>query len=181
MEKSMTPDAETEVRTRYAALKAHSPEGMPLTVLHVGPEQTGIASGSAPDPEAVLTLGIGAQKTARDFFKHAPPWPNELEDAIALVEDALAPARDRLAGDSTLFSADAALREIALLASIPESPELTLPIDAMERVFGRLAAVSLGRPCGLDRLPESPEFAATVLILREFMHHMRFSAITINA
>ena len=28
---------------------------------------------------------------------------------------------------------------------------------------------------------ESPEFAATLLILREFMHHMRFASITVQA
>lgn len=46
--------------------------------------------------------------------------------------------------------------------------------------FQRLSAVSLGRPISLEGLPASADFAATLLILREFMHHLGFASITLK-
>lgn len=50
----------------------------------------------------------------------------------------------------------------------------------MEQTFERLAAVAEGRPVGQEGLPESTEFAAALLILREFMHHLGFSAVHVG-
>jgi hypothetical protein len=49
----------------------------------------------------------------------------------------------------------------------------------MERTFDRLAQVSLGRPASSEGLPASNSFSATLLILREFMHHLQFAGITV--
>ena len=97
------------------------------------------------------------------------------------VEDEVTRARTLLARGSSLFTADAAVREIALLAGAPDRPEWVLTLDAMERTFDRLAAVTLGRPASREGLPSSAAFAATLLILREFMHHLQFESITVKA
>jgi len=47
----------------------------------------------------------------------------------------------------------------------------------MERVFSRLAAVVQGKPAAHEGIPDDNAFAATLLILREFMHHLGFSSI----
>lgn len=47
---------------------------------------------------------------------------------------------------STLYSTDPGLRHIALLAGVAESAAMRLELDAMERVFSRLAAVIEGKP-----------------------------------
>lgn len=79
------------------------------------------------------------------------------------------------------YSNDVTLRDIALLAGVPESAEMCLDLDAMERTFSRLTAVIQGKPAAQDGIPDGNAFVATLLILREFMHHLHFSCIGILA
>ena len=178
---AVPPDVTADFRRRYTAIRASVPDGTLVTVLHIGAEQTLVASGSGTEPEAILTLAMGTHNTAADHFKHHPPTPGELENAILAVEDELIRARSVSQDGSALLSTDAAIREIALLAGVPDRPELILGLEAMERIFGRLAAVTLGRPAAQESLPSSTAFAATLLILREFMHHLKFASIGITA
>jgi exopolyphosphatase/pppGpp-phosphohydrolase len=175
------PDVDADIRRRYSAIRVSIPDGIPITLLHIGTEQTVAASGSGSEPEAILTLAIGTHKTAADYFIHQPPTPDELENAILTVEDEVIRARTLNTDGSALFTTDAAIREITLLAGVPDRPELILGLEAMERIFGRLAAITLGRPASQEGLPSSAAFAATLLILREFMHHLIFSSITVKA
>jgi len=162
-------------------IEAEAAAGVPVTVLHIGAESTTVISGSAAEPATTLALALGAQKTAREFFRRSPPTPLEMENAIVTVEDEVVRALSIVKKGSSLFCADAAVREIAVLAGVPESARMILSLDAMERTFGRLAAVAEGRPAVREGLPDNTEFAATLLILREFMHHLRFFSITVLA
>ncbi|UUZ62650.1 hypothetical protein LP417_22280 [Polaromonas sp. P1-6] len=172
---------ENEIRLRYGAARAGVPDGTPITVLHIGEEQTAVATGSTSEPDAVLVLYIGAKRTAADFFKHAPPTSAELENAIMVVEDEVSRLRNVRATASTLFTSDAAIREIALVAGVPGQSELVLTLDAVEQTFERLAALALGRPASSAGIPANAAFAATLLILREFMHHVQFASVTVIA
>lgn len=160
--------------------------GQWVTALHMGPEHSVLATGQQPEwPSVALTLALGAQKTAREFFRHALPTPLELETAIASVEDEVYAAHVRHrqwvpdGAAALLCATDPALHELATLAGIPQGPARLLPLDAMERLFNRLAAVAEGSPPAHEGLPASPAFAATLLVLRELMHHMPFAAITL--
>lgn len=156
----------------------------PLTVLHIGSEQTtllGHQAGPLAVTAAPLVLNVGAQKTAQQFFKHAPPSPDELENAIAAIEDEVMRVRAQSVPDSCLVTADAAIREIARLAGLAPAAQIELPLDAMEQVFQRLTALSLGRPASQDDLPTDAAFAATLLILREIMQHLHFTSVTVQA
>jgi len=185
---------------RHAQEHAHAhgrqPAGaQPCTVLQLGADHTIVASGADPQqPAVVVTLALGYDRTARDFFRGAVPTPLELETAIASVEDEIHAAH-RLQRDhpvqGTLYaqaladgapppwSMDPGLHELATLAGIPPGVVRPLPLDAMERLFNRLASVSEGRPAAHEGLPESSPFAARLLVLRELMHHMPFAAITL--
>lgn len=171
---------ETEIGQRYSTIKFSVSAGISITVLHIGMEQTGLAAGSGSDPEATLVLEIGLQKTAREYFKRAPPAPDEMENAITAVEDEVVRARAMMKNRSKLFTMDAAIREIALIAGVPENAEMVLSLDNVERSFERLAAVTLGRPALREGLPTSTTFAAALLILRELMHHLKFQSITLK-
>ena len=173
-------DIETEICLMYSGIRPDFPSGVPITVLHIGEEQTAVASGSSIETAAILTLEIGSRKTAVDHFKHDPPTALELENAIQTVEDELARARIMIAPGSTLFTTDAAIHEIALIAGVSDRPNLVLDLDAMERTFDRLAAVTLGMPASQEGIPSSAVFVATLLILREFMHHLRFLSIIVS-
>ena len=176
----------SEVAALYRSLRGSVPPGQTIAVVHVGACETTLASGTGGEPDGTVALAIGARNTAQDHFKHRPPTPGELENAIMVVEDELARARATIADGAVLLSGDAALREVARLAGVTgvagvaDRAGLSVQIDAVEGVFDRLAAVSLGRPASSAGLPEDNEFAATLLILRELMHHLGFSALTVR-
>ena len=168
-----------EIRQRYGTLRQGYPPGEPVTVLQIGDEQTALATGAGDRADAVLVLAIGAKRTAADFFKHTPPTPDELETAIMVVEDEVNRARKMVAGHATLLTTDATIRDIALIAGVPAQGGMVLPVEAVERVFDLLAAFSLGRPASSAGIPADPAFAATLLILRELMHHLQFASICV--
>lgn len=173
--------ADADIRARFRALRTGAcPDGA-LTVLHIGAEHTAVATGQGHEASAVLVLDIGAHKTARQFFRRSPPTPLEMENAIATVEDEVIRAVPLLAPGSALLCSDVVVREIAVLAGLAPSPSMAMPLDAMERVFERLAAVAEGRPVVREGLPQDPDFAAALLILRECMHHLRFASLTVVA
>ncbi|MEO7399890.1 MAG: hypothetical protein ABIV07_03865 [Polaromonas sp.] len=172
---------ENDIRLRYDRARPGVPDGTAITVLHIGEKQTAVATGSASEPDAVLVLAIGSKKTVADFFKHTPPTPGELENAIMVIEDELTRLRKITSAASTLFTAGTEIREIALVAGVSEHPEMILALDAVEQTFDRLAALTLGRPASSAGIPASATFAATLLILREFMHHLQFASITVTA
>jgi exopolyphosphatase/pppGpp-phosphohydrolase len=160
---------------RYAALRAHAAPATPLAVLNIGADQTHIAAGRGPAPDTVMVLDLGFRRTSATFFKHSPPTPGEIENAIQWVEDEIARARSVAASRPLLFTADAQVRQMARLAGA-ENATLTTPL--VESLFDQLAARSQGRPASQTDFPDDAEFSAHLLILREFMHHLQFEAIT---
>ena len=167
------------IKGQYSTIRAKLAEGTPATLLHIGAEQTVVIRGHLPDSSEQLTLAIGAEKTAREFFRHEPPTLGEIENAIMHVEDEIARARAKIPRHSALFSMDAGIREIAQLADKRDQAQGILSLEAMERIFDRLAALAQGHPASQAGLPASNIFAARLLILREFMHHLQFEAITL--
>jgi hypothetical protein len=59
-----------------------------------------------------------------------------------------------------------------------DGSKIEMPLEVVERCFDRLAKVVQGSPAAYEGLPQDPTFAATLLILREFMHHRRFASVT---
>jgi len=125
----------------------------------------------------------GWQEIADGSFRHDPPTPYEFEAAIETVEDALMRARTAIPAASVLVASGAALREVAATAgaagAVGAGPGtgIGLGLDAVEQIFQRLASASLGNPAAAHGLPVGKPFAATVLVLREVMHHLGFAAI----
>ena len=152
-----------------------------MITLHIGKELTVVCDHAGARSPAVHTLPLGYGTTAIEHFRHDPPTPLEMENAIMAVEDVLMPLHKTLAAGETLTTADPAVREIALLAGVADGPEMVLGLDALERVFNALASVVMGSPASQANLPAGSDFAATVLILREFMHHLKFASITVVA
>jgi len=165
----------------YRTVRQKAPGNKPISVLHIDDEYSFIVHGTdATNPEKIWTFDIGKVKTARDFFKLFPPTPGEIENAIQVVEDEVMPLHKLLIPGSGLYSTDTSIKEIAEYAmSEDNKDELILTRDSMERVFSRLAAIITGLPSSQDVLPASNEFASTLLILREVMHHLSFVEIVI--
>jgi exopolyphosphatase/pppGpp-phosphohydrolase len=142
--------------------------------LHLGAEQCSVSWRDAGGPGEWL-LQIGSLRTAREHFHHVPPSALELEDAIQAVEDAIMPLWQALPRGGSLYCSDGLLREMAVLSGSATATQLSL--DEVEHLFGRMTAISLGRPASQDVLRGGGDLAAALLILREFMHHLKFDAI----
>jgi exopolyphosphatase/pppGpp-phosphohydrolase len=171
---------EAEFLRQYGSIRLGVPDGTPITVLHIGEQQTIVAAGTRAAPGAVFKLPIGSRKTAAEYFQHNPPTPGEIENAIVAVEDAVANARTIISGGTRLFTTDEAIRKIALISGVTDGAELLLTRDAMEQTFERLTAITLRRPGSREGIPADTTFAATLLILREFMHHLQFLSISVK-
>jgi len=165
----------------YATVQGAQKEAVSLTVLHIGREQSWILQGADQQPSLVISLELGLQRLAREHFRQDPPSPAELETAIMVVEDEVMPVAKKLVAGSSLFISDTGMADIASAATGSGEAAGTLDLEAVERAFNRLVDLSLGRPRSQDKLPTDGPFAARLLILREFMHHLRFDQITIQS
>lgn len=161
----------------YAEIWRGRPEHGPVAVLHIGAGHTTFMWGKSPDHYASLQLGAGSGRTAGEHFRHSPPTPLELENAIAAVEDQIMRVRALLPQGGMLYSADPAILGLARLAGVSGD---MLPVQEVERVFSRLAAVSLGAPASLEQLPTDAALYATAVILRELMHHLGYASIALR-
>lgn len=146
-----------------------------ITVLQLGADHCGFASGSGAVPERLQHIALGARRSA-GLFRHLPPAAYEMEEAIMVVEDALAPLRALLPEHATLYGSGALLREVARHAGVSDDAAW-LPTSQLEFTFGRFAEVVQGRPASMESLPLDGEFAATLLILRELTHHLAFDGL----
>lgn len=164
----------------YASIRRNEPPATPIVLLHIGEHQTCVASGTGVDPDQVLLLEIGASRTAIDFFKHNPPSPLEIENAIMVVEDEVTRARGAALGHPSLYSTDELVYDMARMVGCPDALMCTLTVEQVERLFNQLAARSEGRPLSQVAVPDDPKFAAALLILREFMHHLHFDEIKLK-
>ncbi|HZS69909.1 MAG TPA: hypothetical protein VFA72_22595 [Burkholderiales bacterium] len=142
--------------------------------LRIEDERTVLEPHGAGAP-SLLLHGLGWKALARDHLKHDPPSSLELENAIAAIEDEIARVRALPAKGLRLQTDDVRVREIALAAGVPAGEPMT--IQAVEQSFQRLAARSVSGGRSGDGIPPGNERAATLVIPRELMHHLGFSAI----
>jgi hypothetical protein len=120
-------------------------------------------------------LPLGPAQLVQDWLRHDPPTGAELEAAIEVVEDLVMPLHGRWPADEELrvVSAQAAVATLAGLASD------AVTRDQLEDLFNRAAAVAQGRPRSSDPLLAQPQVMATVLVLREAMHHLGFTRLVL--
>ncbi|MDP5241268.1 hypothetical protein Q9Q94_17135 [Uliginosibacterium sp. 31-16] len=169
------------LRWSHALIARPTEEAAASVELSIGSEQIGLLVREGAHPPETLALEIGTENIAQTCFRHESPQPVELEEAIMVVEDALEHWRTAIPANARLFAQDAGIHEIARLAGLPAQAEVVLSREAIERTFARLVAVSQGRPASAEGLPAGRIFAARLLILREFMHHLKCEAITVRA
>lgn len=149
-------------------------------LLHIGTEQTDVMVQNEGREEIKIPLALGSQLTSLGYFRHTPPTPDEMENAIMVVEDELMRIRHDVPVRAHLTSHDNDIRAIARLAGVAENEKMVLSVEAVERTFDRLSLVINGRPAHFEGIPEGNDFAATLLILREFMHHLQFAEIEVK-
>ncbi len=149
-------------------------------LLHIGSEETKVTVRKENGDVIERLLTLGSQLTSLGYFHHTPPTPDEMETAIMVVEDEIMRIRHDIPSAARLVSNDNDIRAIARLAGVAENEAMPLSVDAVERTFDRLALVISGRPASFEGIPKGNDFAATLLILREFMHHLQFAQIVVK-
>ncbi|CAM4181717.1 hypothetical protein [Aeromonas bestiarum] len=110
-------------------------------------------------------LAFGLEAMTPGPFRQDPPSALELERAIMVVEDVLMPLAARIPAHEL----------VTLHSPLPLAGELgshELSRESIEQLFGQFAATVEGDPLAAAHLPKGRRFAAVLLILREWMHHL---------
>ncbi|MEN3758389.1 hypothetical protein ABDZ57_16360 [Aeromonas veronii] len=147
------------------------PEMMTL-LLEIG-EQSSQLWLSQPDAApSHYPLAFGTHAIQPGPFRNAPPTPLELERAIMVVEDELMRIAPQIPPGLQLT-----LRSQPSLAEALRDNQLDR--DLVEQAFSQLAAMAEGDPLAANQLPRDEHFAAVLLIVREWLHHLASESVLI--
>ena len=150
------------------------------TTLHLGAKTSTLGCTEAGRVVLQQELPLGTASLARQWMRHTPPTPLDIEHAIEQTEDVVMPLAAKLARTEQLQlrGSGAAL----ILQGVDAAPDAMLhwSLDEVEDLFNRIAMVSQGRPSGQEALPTKPEFYAAMVIVREFLHHLRFGSVVVR-
>lgn len=150
------------------------------TVLELGGNTSVVRSGAGATPAAKeFTLGVAS--LVQQCLRHQPPLPIELERAIEPTEDVVMPLASQFATSPLLMLQGMGAQVIATAIEASGRVPTTLTLDRVESLLNRLVAVNEGRPASQESLPTDQRLFASLLILREFMHHLRFTQVTLQA
>jgi hypothetical protein len=108
------------------------------------------------------------------FFPQGQLRPLHLERAIEWVEDHIQAAHPAWPQGSKLFTKEADLQTLAIVSGVSEGAQRVLHVDAVEQSFGRLVMQAMGQIPYQEALPNSARFFASVVFVRELMHHLHF-------
>ena len=150
------------------------------TTLQLGTETSTVLC--TQDGHVVLQqeLQLGTASLARQWIRHTPPTPLDIEHAIEVTEDVLMPLAAKLARTEQLqLSGSGAALILQGVGAVPDAV-LNWRLEEVEGLFNRIAMVSQGRPIGHEALPTAPEFYAALVILRECLHHLRFDGVVVG-
>jgi hypothetical protein len=151
------------------------------TTLHLGADSSNVQCTEDGHVVFQQDIKLGTASLARQWMRHTPPTPLDIEHAIEVTEDAVMPLAAKLVRTELfeLRGPGAAL----ILQGVGAAPDATLRwnLDEVEDLFNRIAMVSQGRPIGQEALPTTPEFYAAMVIIRECLHHLRFSRVVLQA
>lgn len=146
-----------------------------LVLLQIGECESRVVAGTADAARDHWSLPLGASAIGGQPFRHDPPAPIDLENAIAVVEDALVPLAKAWTRPAALLVSGESVGPLVTQLSAGQS-EAFVTRDAVENLFQMMVArASLGVAGGGEASSErvSP---STLLILREFLHHLGFDA-----
>jgi hypothetical protein len=145
------------------------------TVLQLDPRRTLLLEWH--DGPEVLSILVGRQDLAAVF--HPSVTEAGIELAIERVEDAIGHPRVDIASILDVRDEDT-LRLLAEEAGVPRAPSVVLTIEAVEQLFTRLVRQAAGALPSAERLPADARYAATLVLVREVMNHLRVSTLQIG-
>ncbi len=150
-------------------------QALPRTLIEFGATQSHLLYREANQPLVSFQLPLGYRQLGRGALRQTPPDPWELEMAIAWVEDQIMPLA-RWLHPGTLH---VLCPPLAILR--PNSGQRALPREEVETWFQHLAAQSERDPLAHGWPILSTDAAGALLILREWLHHLGFTAVRIES
>ena len=148
---------------------------MDRLLLRIGPDATTVARSGA----GVLRLPVGWSMLAAGF-RAAPPSESDIERAIDGVEQAIGRAPVRFEAEVIWEAEGHLLAAFAAAAGLPQVGGGRLAAAAVENLFTRLAEGAYRSVPKADALPADPAFSATLVLLRELMHHCAIPAVVLS-
>lgn len=173
----MSPDAQNRARQTWR--HARRALGGDITALEFGAAESAVVAGNGAEPSRAIPIQLGVSALARRYFNAPRLGEAAIEAAITEVEDRVMPLRSQLELGSRHVTRDRGVRAVAGVLGPVTEPWVALSTDAVEQLFNRWVSIALGRPATQDALPTSGEFAATLLVLREWLHHLSCTEITV--
>lgn len=120
-----------------------------------------------------LSIDIGYQPVINNYFKQTFPTPYTTEIAIIVIEDTIEQIKPIWQPINKIVTSN---KQIKYIASYFNSTQY-LTIEQVELLFNRVADVIAGSPKREREFPDSIEFIATLLILREVLHHLTINVV----
>ena len=146
-----------------------------------------ISEGEGGHPQPVFHhMDVGIDLLATRTFKQQMPTEAQLEHGIMLVEDAAMPMARLIPPSNVFVTRDPYLLEVGQQAlgvrdvATAWKASGRLPMlsrEAVEGQFDMLARQAAHPHLPLGDLPQSPRWAATLLFLREILHHWQLGAV----
>ncbi|WP_093144202.1 hypothetical protein [Pseudoxanthomonas sp. GM95] len=169
-----------DLTSAYETARTSAAPGELLVLMRINDESTELVHGTGLHPAVTLALQVGAVRVVREQFNGRFPGLLQLENAIATVEDEvtkpwLPPGQAR---ELVLF--DAGLHDNVAIERAHHDAPIAMALDEVERWFNRLVAVVAGSPPSQQGVPDDPEFAARLLIVREALHHLKISGLRLE-
>lgn len=121
-------------------------------------------------PERAFVWPLGTARLAAVARLQDPPRPIQLEAAIAEVENHVMAAAHEAAGIGRLVLPPATFAQILRMTALAGVPRLSL--EQLEAAFNTLVAVAEGRPAGSSGIATDTASVATLVLVRELMHHL---------
>lgn len=123
-----------------------------------------------------IRLHAGYKRIAHSYFKRSIPTEAETERAINYIEDTLEGNKELLEPNKTLLTHDQKLIKIFRKNEFLEDVHSR---QSVENLFSTYAKVIMGGYSSLQRSDFTNEDFATVLVLREIMHHLKYDFLQI--
>ena len=158
-----------------------TPTADELTVLELGRDTSTVRRMAGGQTLLCREFPLGVDALVLQSLRHEPPWPIELEHAIELTEEVVMPLAAQFAGSAGLVLQGQGADPITDALKASGIVQTRFSLDEIEVLFNRLIAVSQGRPASQEKLPTDLRFVAAMLMLREFMHHLHFADIALQA
>ncbi len=126
--------------------------------------------------QKVIELPLGYEAISSKFFKSSMLTEAETEYAINYIEDHLMSNKEFINHQETLESKSKSIADVLSKNGLLQGEHSRKTI---EDLFNNYARIVMGTPSTLMDIEITKDDFATLLVLREVMHHLNFESISI--